>query len=147
MVMTIIKPAQQENSRDSAGRFKPGFSGNPAGSPPKNVSITALLKDRATQIDPKTGLTWAQLVAIKIYDMALGVGNLQAAQEILNRIDGKVTERHEISGIMIHATPEMLAEAQDRLKVSIGSTQQLLADYQDKKLLGQGRESVERDDL
>ena len=146
--MTIEKPAQQESSRDTAGRFKPGFSGNPAGSPPKNVSITALLKDRATQIDPETGKTYAQLVADKIYDMAVGkFPNLTAAQEILNRIDGKVTERHEISGLMIHATPEMLAEAQARLKVSTVKTDQLLTDYQDKKLLGQGKESIERENL
>jgi len=146
MVMTIEKPENQDSTRDSSGRFIPGQSGNPLGRPPKNVSITSLIKEKLDTIDPKTGKTHAQLITDKIFQIAMS-GNLAAAQEILIRTDGKVTERHELTGIMIHTTPEMLAAAQARLKISVNMTNQLLSNYIEHKLIGQGIESVECEEL
>ena len=146
MVMTIEKPENQDSTRDSSGRFIPGQSGNPLGRPPKNVSITSLIKEKLDTIDPKTGKTHAQLITDKIFQIAMS-GNLSAAQEILIRTDGKVTERHEIAGLIVHVTPELLEQAQARLRESMGSTEQLLADYRAKKLIGQGIEVVGRKEL
>ena len=138
--MTIEKPAMQESNRDNAGRFKPGHSGNPAGHIPRNVSITSLIKEKLDTIDSKTGLTHAQLITNKIFAIAMS-GNLSAAQEILIRTDGKVIEKHELSGVLIHATPEMLIEAQQRLAVSQEDTVKLLSEYASNSLLGQSKKT------
>ena len=118
--------------------FRKGQSGNPDGRPPKNVSITSLIKEKLDSIDPKTGKTHAELITDKIFAIAMS-GNLSAAQEILIRTDGKVIEKHELSGVLIHATPEMLIEAQERLAASQADTNKLLAEYKDNSLLGQSK--------
>jgi len=132
--------------RDENGRILPGQVLNPTGRPKHNVSITSLIKEKLDTVDPKTGKTHAQLITDKIFQLAMS-GNLSAAQEILIRTDGKVTERHEIAGMVVHATPELLEQAQERLRASMTDTAKLLANYQAHKLLGQGKELVSRREL
>jgi hypothetical protein len=86
-----------DNFGTKINRWKPGQSGNPKGRPPKLLSITNLIKERLEKIDEKTGKTYAQLIAEKLVELALD-GDHEAHKEILNRIDGKVVEKHEIEG-------------------------------------------------
>jgi hypothetical protein len=86
-----------DNFGSKVNRWQPGQSGNPKGRPPKLLSITGLIKERLDKVDEKTGKTYAQLVAEKCVELALD-GNHEAQKEILNRIDGKVVEKHEVEG-------------------------------------------------
>jgi hypothetical protein len=78
-------------------KWQPGQSGNPKGRPPKLISITSYLKEHLAEVDEATGKNYAELVALKLIELAIG-GDLEAIREILNRVDGKVIEKHEIDG-------------------------------------------------
>lgn len=75
-------------------RWKKGQSGNPGGRP-KGESITAAL--RAALQREHNGRTIAELIAERLVREALS-GKFPFAKEVLDRTDGKVAERHEISG-------------------------------------------------
>ena len=67
----------QENNDGTVGylnppkdtRWKPGQSGNPKGRPPKNLSITSLVKERLEQ-EGEQGKTNAELIAEAIIELA-----------------------------------------------------------------------------
>jgi hypothetical protein len=75
-------------------RWQKGQSGNPGGRP-KGVSVTASL--RAILAREVNGKTVADLIAERMVKDALS-GKFPQAKEILDRADGKVTDKHEISG-------------------------------------------------
>jgi len=68
--------------------------------PPKlrKVSITRLLEDKLLEWDKKTLKPKAELIADKLIELAIG-GYFPAIQEVLDRIDGKITDIHKIEGI------------------------------------------------
>jgi len=70
-------------SRDDAGRFKPGHSGNPQGRA-SNRALTTALEET---IDKKK-------LAEKLWALALS-GDMQAIKYIYDRIEGTPTQRHE----------------------------------------------------
>jgi len=74
-------------------RFKPGQSGNPGGRP-KGMSITGAL--RAALEREHNGRTIAELIAEKLIKEALS-GKFPFAKEVLERADGKVTEKAELT--------------------------------------------------
>jgi len=88
-------------------RWKPGQSGNPKGRPPKNLSITSLVKEKLEQEGPE-GKTNAELIADAIIELAVS-GDLSAIKELLDRTDGKVIDRtdHTFYG---EGLPEILAK-------------------------------------
>lgn len=99
----IGKPDKQVNSRLAEARvetqWKPGQSGNPAGRPKNELSITNLMRlkldDVPTEImgQPYTGeKMWRELIA----EAALGgaaLGQSAYTKEILDRLEGRVTDK------------------------------------------------------
>jgi hypothetical protein len=82
-------------------RFRPGVSGNPGGRS-KNQSLTALLREIIEQDELggkkiPGGKRVKNLVLEAIIKQALK-GDIRHLQEILNRLDGKLTERVEHTG-------------------------------------------------
>ena len=107
-----------QNSGENSGvanivphQFKPGQSGNPGGRP-KKQPITDYLIDQLDQPIPEamkaklppifvevygTDATFGQVLAFKLVAQGLK-GDMQAAKEILDRVEGKVTKKLEHSG-------------------------------------------------
>lgn len=87
-------------------RWQKGQSGNPGGRPkrkPISDAYTALLD----AIDPKTGLTGAQLVAQAMFLQAFK-GNVQAVKEITDRVEGAL--RQSVDVVFGSMTDEELEE-------------------------------------
>lgn len=83
--------------------FKKGESGNPAGRPPKDESIAALVRElgkRRKQIKisgKKKMVPLINAVLLKMYDRALS-GDVAAAKFLAERRDGKVPTPLEHTG-------------------------------------------------
>jgi hypothetical protein len=84
--------------RDNKGRFVPGNPGGP-GRKTKEHSITTQLRNLSEEVDKETGKTRAQLLAEKMWSMALDEDDRQVITQIVDRLDGKAKERHEISQV------------------------------------------------
>ena len=82
------------------GRFAKGMSGNPRGRPKKGHSLTDLLQLRGngdvTVTDPKTGeervVPYKQLLAERMWEVAVKDPDCATARYIFDRIDGKPKE-------------------------------------------------------
>lgn len=78
--------------RDEQGRFVPGQTGNPNGRPKGSISMVdklrQYLQDHPEEAD--------KLISSLIQQGT--TGNTVAIKEILDRIDGKVTDTHRIEG-------------------------------------------------
>jgi len=84
----------EEVKRDTRGRFVKGQSGNVFGKQKGTLSLVALLKKRLLK-HPED--------AEKIIKSLINMGQtreLGAIKEILDRVDGKVVEKHQIEGEM-----------------------------------------------
>ena len=85
-------------------QWKPGESGNPKGAP-KGPTLTTLLRKvlegEIEMKDLETGqyrkITKAELVMIALVKEAVQ-GNVKAAREILDRLDGKVPQKIGLTG-------------------------------------------------
>lgn len=108
----MVETKQWVNS-DNLTSWPPGTSGNPKGRPVN--SVTTLLREKDTQ-----------KIADKLYDMMLK-GELGAIKEYLDRVEGKVIDKH--INVNITATPESIQEAQERLLNAQGDTNLLLEKY------------------
>jgi len=75
------------------GRFAPTDG---TGSPLGAVSIKAALEKVMREFDTESRKFKAQIVAETLYSMAVDDRNTEAMKELINRIDGKVVEKHEI---------------------------------------------------
>jgi hypothetical protein len=64
---------------------------------PDKVSITDALRILLGVVDEKTNCTMGYQIARRLIDVA-NAGDIEAIKEILNRIDGKVAEKHEMTG-------------------------------------------------
>jgi len=77
-----MRLTRDTNSYLRPTQWKPGQSGNPAGRPPGRVSNTVrVLRDRLSEIDPETGYTYAELVAVALVHRAIN-GDAEAASMI-----------------------------------------------------------------
>lgn len=110
----MVKETSLENLRKNQGyKWKKGQSGNPKGRPKGTLSLTSQLK-KYLEADPLR----VESLVVALYDMAL-TGNYQAMNEIFNRVDGKVAERHQLEGQLpiklvfqpIQAKPELAGQA------------------------------------
>ena len=78
--------------------FKKGQSGNPNGRPRKGQTMT----DELTALLNKT--VWPfeksgrELVALRLFWLAVGTGDIKAVQYIYDRMDGKPSQAVELSG-------------------------------------------------
>jgi hypothetical protein len=82
-----------------AHKWKKGQSGNPAGRPKGTVNLTSRLKAQLlTELgnSPDDGIR-ADLIIHALIDEAKN-GNMQAINCILDRLEGKVTDKVEMSG-------------------------------------------------
>ena len=82
---------------DKRDQWQPGESGNPAGRP-KN-SVTTILKNA----DEKTN----EQIAQKLIELAIA-GDLPALIHYIDRTDGKVADKLQLTGTMLVATPDQL---------------------------------------
>lgn len=99
---------QKENIRDAKGRFlpgytpetafKPGQSGNLAGRPPNELSITNLLRQKLDEVPteilgkPYTGgKTWLELITEAALTAA-AFGDSAPLKVILDRLEGPITQ-------------------------------------------------------
>lgn len=84
--------------RDENGRFAKGHPGGP-GRKPKEHSITDQLRGVSEEIDEETGKTKAQLLAEKLWALALEDEDKQAMVQIIDRLDGKPRESIELEQV------------------------------------------------
>src|ERR1700678_3100474 len=77
--------------------FKPGESGNPGGRPKKQV--TAALERELNNLVPGDSekRTWLQLIVQRGIKKAVK-GDMKAFAEIIDRLEGKAMQAHELSG-------------------------------------------------
>lgn len=95
----------EENSEQARGsrrgqnlapwRWKPGQSGNPGGRP-KKKPITDAYNELMALIDPKSGLTGAQLLARAAMERALREANPTLIKEITDRVEGAVKQSLDV---------------------------------------------------
>lgn len=60
--------------------------------PELKISISAILKAKMAKKAPRSERSYAELISDALLDLA-AQGNVRALEEVLNRVDGKVTER------------------------------------------------------
>ncbi len=79
------------------GKFKKGENHNPKGRPPKDVSLTSLLKEQIDTIPPgeKQGRTWRQLLVLAW--LTGSMKNPTLLKELLDRLEGKIKESVDIT--------------------------------------------------
>ena len=117
--------------------WKPGQSGNPSGRPKLPVSIVQKLKELLT-----TQPELADKVASELVNLGTkpNFQQLQAIKELLDRIDGKVAERHKIDlemPVTIQFVParELLGDALEMQQdENLG-----VVEVDNVELLGQGK--------
>ncbi len=97
--MTNENDALQSGSKQPH-RWKPGESGNPSGKAIGTVSLTSAIKAKFREEG-----TQALLEAI---DRLIADGNVAMLTEIWNRLDGKVSDKLEMHGVMLVSTPDQL---------------------------------------
>lgn len=76
-------------------QFKPGESGNLKGRPPKEWTMSGLIRE-ATEEESETGVPKKFLIAKKLADKALS-GDMVAIKEVNNRLDGMATQKQEVT--------------------------------------------------
>ena len=112
---------QRSNTTGLRPPWKPGESGNPGGRPKGTGSITSYL--RRLLKEKKGDKEIAELLAQKAVQLA-GKGEFRFLKEILERTDGKVPDKHEVTGgggapVAIAA----MSEEQLRAMVEAGRTE------------------------
>jgi hypothetical protein len=89
-------------SGSPATQFKPGVSANPGGRPKKTPITDAMRAYLLLPYDGKEkkykGMTNADVLAIRQFELAVEDGDMGAAKEIADRVEGKVPQRQEFGG-------------------------------------------------
>ena len=83
--------------RDEHGRFVEGNPGGP-GKPKGSISLVAILKRKLKEIDPEWDKETAEVLIEKYIRDALEKGDGQAIRDMMDRTDGKPTNKHEVEG-------------------------------------------------
>lgn len=105
-------------------KFKPGQCGNPAGRPPTVKKISQGLINRLKEIEPESGKSYAELIAIALIRKALN-GDVFAAREIRETTEGLLSQRLEITG--------QVQLQQQIAKASNDELEQIIATYVARK--------------
>lgn len=79
--------------------FKKGQSGNPKGRPPKDWTMTSLIRE-ALEESNETKVPRNKIIARKLAELA-EKGDMQAIKEINNRLDGMPKQSVEHSGQVV----------------------------------------------
>jgi hypothetical protein len=86
-------------------RWKTGQSGNPKGRPKNTVYLSEMLRDQLDQVpdaidgEPNTK-TWRDLICDSILRAAVRGNQPALTKELLDRIEGKVTDKNKIESEM-----------------------------------------------
>ncbi len=86
-----------EPARDERGRWRPGYSGNPRGRPPKGQALSEHLRNvLAEEVETVGGcrVTRARLLAKALVERATA-GDMRAARLVLEHVDGKPAPKRE----------------------------------------------------
>jgi len=94
------KPADKQRANSGkrkppeGRRFRPGESGNPKGRPPGPLCLTANLKRELGRKCPtdKQGRSWLAVICERFLQAA-AEGSVSAMRELLDRVEGKVTDK------------------------------------------------------
>lgn len=88
------------------GRWQPGQSGNPAGRAPSVRCLTTAMREQIDQVceydvplarkEGRAARTWRDVIVLGVFKEA-AKGNIAAMKEILNRVDGPVASRTNVS--------------------------------------------------
>lgn len=94
-----IRPPQ---SRDATGRFLPGHQVGGHGRPPLELTLTSVLRQRLSEIDPVTRKTHVQLIISRwLEDMESGPPPVRGREELLrmalDRLEGGVRQGVDLS--------------------------------------------------
>jgi len=85
------------------GQFRKGQSGNPKGRPPKETCITSILQGKLGQpCDKDTSKTWAEWIALRALELA--GENPAYYRELLDRVEGKVLQRQDVTTSATHVS-------------------------------------------
>jgi len=98
--------ASGENRRP--GTFQPGQSGNPGGRPKGSVSLVQIMLKKLAEQCPDEP---EKVRAEKVVEAAVAkaeAGDFQMFKEILERVDGKVTDKVEVTRKDISQTVESI---------------------------------------
>ena len=88
-------------------QFKPGQSGNLTGRPRGGISLVSILKRKLEEMGEEGNKTLAEELMDKYIAEAMEKGDGQAIRDMMDRTDGKPTNRHEIeSDVVIHFDAE-----------------------------------------
>lgn len=89
-------------SGNPATLWQPGVSANPGGRPKRTPITDAMREYLAQPYDGKLaryrGLTNADVLAIKQFELAVELGDMQAAKEIADRVEGKTIQVQQLQG-------------------------------------------------
>ncbi|MFC1916898.1 DUF5681 domain-containing protein [Chloroflexota bacterium] len=116
----------QENNDENVGycnppkdtRWKPGQSGNPKGRPKNTVYISEMLRDQLDQVPetingkPNT-MTWRDLICESILRAAVRGNQPAITKELLDRIEGKVTDKYDVTSREDSALIRLLEEIRE----------------------------------
>ena len=83
-------------SRTAAGRFAPGYSGNPKGRKPEEFSFMGILRSALAE-ENKSGKSVGERIIARYIKLALA-GNGQALEALVARIDGKPAQSLTLKG-------------------------------------------------
>ena len=82
-------PENTGNNRDEAGRFIPGFSGNPNGRPKgSGLNLTSLLKTKLEEIPEGEKEACKEMFVKTLLHKALVEKDFQSLKLIMNYVDG-----------------------------------------------------------
>lgn len=95
---TSFKPGE---GGEVATRWKPGQSGNPGGRP-KKTPITDAMREMLHSLHSNQrkypGMTYAEVLARKQLELAIEKGDMKAAMEIADRVEGKIPQGLQHTG-------------------------------------------------
>jgi hypothetical protein len=84
-----------------ASQWKPGQSGNPSGRPSKtpftDVMRELLAEEYVGREKRFKGMTNLRVLAIRLFDLAIA-GDLRAAEEVVNRVEGRTVQVSQLQG-------------------------------------------------
>lgn len=107
---------ERENAgviRNEKGQFVKGVSGNPYGRPEgSGISIVTELKRKLNEVPEGEKSSYLQLLIQQILDKAIEEGDTQMIRDMIDRVDGKPTQRIEnINDSEVNQALEILKDA------------------------------------
>ncbi len=108
-------------------RWKPGQSGNPKGRPKNIKYLTELLREQLDEVPDtidgkKNTKTWRELICDSILRAAVKGNQPAITKELLDRIEGKVKDAHQIEGeVPIHIVYKLTGKGDAKKRQNIAT--------------------------